>query len=335
MNNRLHQKNVTMDDIALELGISKSTVSRALSRSSRISVETIEKVNDCAQRLGFKPNLVAKALAGQKTLNIAAVLPAEAYGVQMMFFHECLNGIVEKAEQSGYSVLVCLTSDKDNEPLADILNFRKVDAVILTQVKRNDKNIALLKEYDIPFAVIGMTDKNIPQIDSKMTENCSVFTQQCVSKLNQKNKVLFVCGSLEVEVNHSRLAGFFNGMELSCKQSQKGESIQYSVCTDIEGLRENVDLTEWNLILCSDDVICVEILKLLKQKKLEAGTDIKLASFHDSILLESVSPAVTALKIDAASLGNKACEVVINILSDNEYQMVNYVDCSTMNRETV
>ena len=81
-----------MDDIASELGLSKSTVSRALAGSDRISSETKERVNECARKHGFRPNLVARALAGQKTLNIAVVLPFEANAARMLFFHECLSG---------------------------------------------------------------------------------------------------------------------------------------------------------------------------------------------------------------------------------------------------
>jgi DNA-binding LacI/PurR family transcriptional regulator len=63
-----------MYDIALELGLSKSTVSRALSDSGRISIETKEKVRACAKKHGFKPNLVAKALAGQKNYFLIKLL---------------------------------------------------------------------------------------------------------------------------------------------------------------------------------------------------------------------------------------------------------------------
>ena len=87
MSNRLRNSIYTMDDIAQELGLSKSTVSRALSDSGRISLATREKVQAFAKEHGFKPNLVARALAGQKTLNIAAVMPLEATALQMMFFH--------------------------------------------------------------------------------------------------------------------------------------------------------------------------------------------------------------------------------------------------------
>ncbi|MBQ4377668.1 MAG: LacI family DNA-binding transcriptional regulator [Treponema sp.] len=323
MSNRLRNSNITMDDIAEALGLSKSTVSRALSDSGRISSETRIKVQNFAKEHGFKPNLVAKALAGQKTFNIAVAMPFEASAVQMMFFHECLSGIVARASRDGYSVLVCMTEKKDNGILESVLENKKVDAVVLTQLKRGDKNLALLKKYPIPFVVIGSgAGDGIVQVDSRMKENCAEFTKMCIKNLPEKGNVLFVCGSLDVEANNNRLSGFLNGME------ESGSSLQYAVCTEASDFADEITLKNWNLVLCSDDVVCMQVLEILKEKNIAVGKDVKIASFHDSVLLESHSPAISAVKVDAFALGEKSSELSLALVKGSECENINYVDCS-------
>lgn len=334
MNEFQVSKIYTMEDIAAELGISKSTVSRALSGSKRISVETREKVEKCAKEHNFQPNSAAKSLAIRKTLNIACVLPFESNTLQMTFYHECLSGMVSRSAQAGYSILVCMVGNKDSTQLVNLLENRKVDAAVLTQLKKNDKNVEILKKGGIPFVVIGSgAGEDVAEVDSKMTESCSEFTKLCVSRLPNDGKaekrILFVCGSLDVEANNNRLNGFFDGIE-----SLKNAALKYSVCTQIEDLEDEINISDWDLILCSDDIVAARVLDFLEDKKIAVGEKVRLASFHDSILLATRTPAVSALRVDAFSLGAEAASVALQMLSGNGYKMMNYVDCSFEMRET-
>lgn len=319
---------VTMEDIAGELGLSKSTVSRALSDSGRISEETKRRVQNCADRHCFKPNLAAKALAGQCTMNIAAVMPAEASAVQMMFFHECLSGMVCAAKKSEYSVLVCMTGKNDMSSLESVIANKKVDACVLMQLKHDDENVALLKDRGFPFVVIG-SGGGTACVDSKMSECCADFTRQCLSKIGAGGNVLFVCGTLDVEANNNRLSGFLSGME-----SADGASFKYAVCADSSDIKNREDVEKWDLILCSDDVVCMDVISVLKAFDIQIGLDVKIASFHDSILLERNYVPVSALKVDAFKLGEKACEVAVKIARGEQYSSENFIDCSYCFRES-
>lgn len=330
MSNRLRNTSFTMDDIAEELGLSKSTVSRALSDSGRISTETKEKVRECARRHGFKPNLVAKALAGKQTLNLAVVIPFEANVTQMMFFHECLSGIVSRAAKAGYSVLVCMTKDDDRGILERVLEDGKIDAAILTQLRHDDQNLALLQSYKLPFVVIGSgAGDGVVCVDSRMQQNCAEFTKRCVAALPNGANVLFVCGPLDVEANNNRLSGFLSGME-----ETTAEQLHYAACTEPSDISDEISLTEWSLILCSDDVVCMQVLALLNEKRLVIGKDVALASFHDSVLLETHSPSISALRVESFGLGEAAAELSLEILDGKPCETVNYVDCAFMMRQS-
>ncbi len=339
MDNRLHDKNYTMEDIALELGFSKSTVSRALADSKRISAETRKKIQHFAKAHGFRPNLVARALAGQKTLNLAVVMPLEATAVQMMFFHECLSGIVTKAAKHGYSVLVCMTGESvGDELLENLLTNHRVDGVILTQLLQEDENLKLVRKFGLPFVVIGSgAGDDVYHVDSRMKKCCEEFTEMCARKVCNGGRVLFVCGSLDIVANSNRLSGFLSAME-----HLNDRNLKYAVCSNYLDIGCGFDLNDWHLIICADDVVCSKILEASRKHGFEIGEnkDFMLASLHDSIILESNSPSITALRVNAFGLGEKAANIVLKLLSSDKegenrpVDKYSYVECSYEMRES-
>ena len=91
------EKNITIADVAEALGVSKTTVSRAISGKGRIGRETRERVLAYIEEHDYKPNVIAKGLAQSKTYNICVVMPGEYDVVDLTFFQECLFGIQEIA----------------------------------------------------------------------------------------------------------------------------------------------------------------------------------------------------------------------------------------------
>ena len=95
------EKNITIADVAEALGVSKTTVSRAISGKGRIGRETRERVLAYIEEHDYKPNVIAKGLAQSKTYNICVVMPGEYDVVDLTFFQECLFGI--QGEMAYYS----------------------------------------------------------------------------------------------------------------------------------------------------------------------------------------------------------------------------------------
>lgn len=103
----------TIQDVAKELGVSTSTVSRAISGKGRIGKETRERVLKYIEENGYYPNAAAQSLAQSKTNNIAIILPEVDTLVEMPFFHTCMYAVEEMAQANDYDILVVITSGKD------------------------------------------------------------------------------------------------------------------------------------------------------------------------------------------------------------------------------
>ena len=114
MNNRLRSsKKITMLDIANELNVSKTTVSRAISGRGRIGKETREKVLNYIGTLGYTPNNIARGLASSKTYNIGVIIPDNKDGGEAPFFKAALVGITEAAVRQDYDTVLVVVNDDD------------------------------------------------------------------------------------------------------------------------------------------------------------------------------------------------------------------------------
>ena len=133
----MSQNNVTLKQLALELGLSISTVSKALKDSYEINEKTIERVKSLAQKYNYKPNKIALNLKNRQTKTIGVVIP----NILNYFFAKVLLGIEEEANKQGYQIIICLSNNKYQKEVdcLNLLSDGSVDGFILSIAKETQK----------------------------------------------------------------------------------------------------------------------------------------------------------------------------------------------------
>ena len=106
---------ITISDIAEALGISKTTVSRAISGKGRIGEDTVRRVQEYIKEHDYIPNPMAKGLASQRTYNIAWIMPGDSYITDLPFFQRCMIGVTNEASAHDYDVIISLSYDDNND----------------------------------------------------------------------------------------------------------------------------------------------------------------------------------------------------------------------------
>ncbi len=308
-------KKVSLEDIASSLGVSKSTVSRAISGKGRISEETRMKVIDCINRLNYRPNVIAKSLAQSKTFNIGVVLPADKDIDDIPFFQGCLMGICEITAALDYDVVVTTATNSDISQLVRLIQNRKVDGIILTRSLVNDPAVAFLESENIPFVLIGSSqDTKIPQIDTDHAAACSELTSYLISS-GCKNLSLLL-GSQAHIVNKSRLLGYINAFDRI--GSRPTEGLIYDNMVNRASIdRAIIELLDRgsDCIVCGDDYICSRALSSLEERGIAIPSNIKIASFYNSAFLRCHNPPITAINVNVAEIGLAAGKIVIDLIS--------------------
>ena len=311
------KKIYTIEDIARELGVSKTTVSRAISGKGRIGQATRERVLQFIEEHDYRPNVLARGLAQKKTYNLALLLPKDYAATEFPFFKDCMNGICEVASNYDYDIIISMISGEDVSQIQRLELNRKVDGMIVSRTVAGSAAQEYLKQCREPFVVIGPTDDpEIPSVDNKNQEASRELTG--IMLLKGIRKLALLGGNQNYNVTGSRYQGYIDA------HKNAGVPLDESlVFMDIDNPIRAAEAVKKALenqvdgILCMDDVICSMCLGVLREKRIKVPAQIKVASLYDSRNLEYNDPPVTSVKFDTVRLGKMACAKLLRILGEN------------------
>jgi DNA-binding LacI/PurR family transcriptional regulator len=145
----------TMREVAEAAGVSIATVSFVVNNSKRVTPETRERIERVMAELGFRRNVVARALASRRSRIIALVYPMLAHRLAGSVT-EFITSAARAASAASYHLVVWPVGN-DGSELAALVGQKLVDGVLLMEVQLDDARVVALRELDIPFALIGRT----------------------------------------------------------------------------------------------------------------------------------------------------------------------------------
>lgn len=312
----MEERNLTIGDIAQELGVSKTTVSRAISGKGRIGEQTRQRVLAYIEEHHYSPNVVAKGLAQNKTFNLGVVLPGDYNIVELPFFQKCMMGISRTASARGYDVLVSMVTADQITQLERAVTNRKIDGAILTRTLADDAPMRYLKENGVPFVAIGSTDdEQVVQIDNDHRRACRELTGNLLD--SGITRIALIGGSENYIVTRSRLRGFedaFCGRKTWDGTRQVFLNIEGA--DEVDRIVEQLLTKQFQCIVSMDDFLCGCVLNTLQQRRIAVPDQVQVVSFYDSSMLANRIPAVTSIRFDVEDLGKRACELLLKMLDE-------------------
>lgn len=319
-NQRDNEKNLTISDVAKALGVSKTTVSRAISGKGRIGAETRERVLAYIKEHNYKPNALAKGLAQLKTFNLGVVLPEDYTLVDLPFFQTCLMGISEVAVSMDYDILLTMGRENENTQLMRMVENHKVDGIILMRTFTKDQSVEYLKEMGTPFVTVGSTNySDVIQIDNDHKNACRELISILLMK---KMERIGIVGGIESHVvTQNRLRGYMEAYENAGITVDK-DIIYVNADREamIERAVEKLLEAEVDCIACLDDAVCMKVLNKLRQEHVKVPEQMKVASFYDSSVLENHIPSITSLSFNVRELGMTACRTLLDMIEGKEVE---------------
>ena len=312
-----NEKKLTISDVAEALGVSKTTVSRAISGKGRIGKDTRERVLAYIEKYNYKPNVLAKGLAKLKTYNIGVMLPEDYTVVDLPFFQSCLIGIEETAISMDYDILLTMSRGRDCAQLMRMVENHKVDGVILMRTFTEDAHVEYLMTQNIPFVTVGSSNyQGVIQVDNDHRSAC----RELISILLMRDmKRIGLIGGIESHVvTQSRIQGYMDAHEqagVPVNQETMYVNIEKEVM--IERAVEKILEQGVDCIVCMDDAVCIHVLNKLRKEKIVIPGEMKVASFYDSSILRNNLPSITSLSFNARELGMVTCKVLMELIDGN------------------
>ncbi len=326
---------MTLEEMARELGVSKSTVSRALSGKGRIGNDTRRRIMEYAKRQESRTGNEEGCEREQRlpTRNLGIVLPADVYLNGGPYFQECILGVCETASLMDYDVLITSGTANDVSGIRALVEKNKVDGIILTRSLKDDRALKYLTEVGFPVGLTGICDEDIIQVDTDNEGAAESLTSLLISQGYRRFALLI--DNMDYMVNRSRHGGFGRAL-LKNGLSPGNQFIHASPLSQdlMDSLVGDMIAGKVECIICGDDIICTRVMSSLQAQGYRIPRDIAVASLYNSPSLDCFTPSVTAVNVSAKQVGNMIARQVISSLTGKEYQKRTIVDYEILMRKS-
>ncbi|MHA6260379.1 catabolite control protein A [Sporosarcina sp. CAU 1771] len=311
---------ITIYDVAREANVSMATVSRVVNGNQNVKPATRKRVLDCIERLGYRPNAVARGLASKKTTTIGVIVP----DISNNFYAELSRGIADVATMYEYNIILS-NSDKRADREVDLLvdHFGKqVDGLIfmsdsITEEARKEMSMA-----SVPVVLAGTLDKQNQFATVNIDYEEAAY--QAVKRLvdNGHKRIIFLTGTLTKDINRDcKKVGYERALK------EAGISVDESLVTEIDNTYDSA-YESWKqireisdrptAIFAGNDDLAVGVLNGIRDDGLSVPDDFELVCFEHSNLPRIVRPQLTSVVVPLYDLGAVAMRLLTKLINEEE-----------------
>jgi LacI family transcriptional regulator len=320
---------INLKELAAELKLAPSTVSRALNDSYEISEETKKKVISMAEKLNYHPNQFARSLRENKSKTIAVIIPERINN----FFAQVMDGIEDIAQEHGYHLLIYNThEDVDREKkIVNLLLNGRADAVVMSVSSQTSDVSHLQKLYDRGLPLLFF-DRICPEIPTtKFITNDYESAYEGTKHLIQQGckKIAFLMISKELSITKERYRGYCEAIKEAGLTAEPTFSL--NCCMSEE---ENIKLITDMLwsdnrpdgILSTVEKLAIATYHAVKRTKIRIPEDLKIISFANTTMAGLLSPSLTTITQPAITIGQECAKLLIGKLTKpKHYELIDQV----------
>lgn len=336
------KQKVTLKQIAKELDVSISTVSKALKDSAEISLDTRQKVKAFAKLYNYKPNNIALSLKNRKTKTIGVIIPEIVHH----FFTTVIGGVEKVANDKGYNVIICSSNNSfDKEVInMEMLASGSADGFILsvakeTQQKKDYHHILETMSQGMPVVLF---DRIIDEIvcDKVIIDDAKGAQMATNHLLSLGCKRIAILTTVDyISVGKLRTNGYLRALraydipedpDLILKIEDVDNCEQ-----EIEKFLENKKV---DAVFAVNELFAVNAIKILSKKNVKVPGDVPVVGFTDGILSKHFIPSLTTISQHGEEMGERAARILIDKLeggddATEEYKTV-IIDTSLVQRQS-
>ena len=317
------KKRTTLKQLARELDVSISTVSKALKNSPEISQDTIDKVKAFAKLLNYRPNNIALSLKNRKTKTIGIIIP----DIVHHFFTKVIKGVENYANAHGYNVIVGLSNESfSNEVInMEMLANGSIDGFIIsmsreTMQRQDYQHFTECLNEGIPLVMFDRIANEIPcdKVAVDDTKGARIATETLLKK--GAEKIAIITTKDYVSVGRLRTKGYLEALDayninpiadliLKIDDDLLYEDHLENLETQIQKLlKKHPDIDG---IFAVNELYAVVAMKVAKELDIEIPNKLQVIGFTDGMLSKHATPALSTVSQHGEAMGEKAAELLI------------------------
>jgi len=317
---------IRLKDVANILGLSNSTVSKALNDSFEISDETKRKVQHTARLLNYTPNQVAVNLRKKHTKTIGVIIPTMVHH----FFSKIIDGIIERAEKDGYLVIILQSNESISleKKQVNLLIDKRVDGILISLSNETNEFVHLKKilSRNIPLILFDKIEPSIACSKVKIDDFEAAYSSVVFLIKKGYKKIAHFRGDFNPKNSVDRFNGY--------KQALLDNNIDFDpslvfLCdnnSDFEDGYSNAkklisDKIKVDAIFAITDLIAIGAIKYLKEQQIKVPEEIAVFGFSNWFMSSVISPTLSTVDQPAYKMGKVSMEILldeIRTLKDNK-----------------
>lgn len=309
---------ITIKDLAVTLGLSTSTISRALNDHPDIKTETKKLVQQTATKLGYEPNIVARNLKAKYSNQIGIIVPE----IKHDFFSKAISGIEEVAYKAGFTVIVSQSNeDEEREKInANALYLHRVSGLIvsLSQTTQNIKHFKNLLKKGVSIVFFDRVSKEDNDTYKVVIDDYQ-SSYDAVKYLISKGykRIVHFAGPKILQNCSERLAGYKKALEDSGIGFNEKLVVHGGMHED-DGIKNIQYLKNKNIkfdaIFAVNDPVAVGAAIYLKKNGYKIPDNVAIIGFSNNPITEYMTPSLTTVEQPAYEMGKKAASILISLI---------------------
>ncbi len=311
----------TIHDIARELKISASTVSRALNDNPRISLKTKERIKAVAVELGYRPNTLASNLRNKKSNTIGIVVPL----INRYFFSSVISGVEDVAFKAGYNVVISQSNDLSAKEISIVQSMfsNRVDGLIISIAMQTDsfEHLKLFSKKHIPLVFFDRAVTEIETDKIVVDDFAGAFkvTQHLIDQ--GYKRIGHLAGPQNLMTYLHRKRGYIAALEKNGLTFDDSLVLVNTLTSD-EGTSSVEQLMNLpnppDAIFCGNDTTALSAMIYLRDKGIRIPQDFGIIGFSNEPFSKVVSPSISTIAQPGFEMGQKAAEMIIQKIENKE-----------------
>jgi LacI family transcriptional regulator, fructose operon transcriptional repressor len=305
---------VSIKEVAAAAGVSTATVSRVLSNGLHVRPEVRERVLATVERLGYRPNLVARSLRSQQSSTIGLIVS----DISNPFFTAISRAVEDTAYEQGFSVLLCNT-DENPEKEAIYLNLMHDTAVAGAIMSPTRKTVANFAESNLPLPIV-VVDRFISNgdVDTVLLDNVDA-AYRLITHLIERgySRIAALCS--EMSTGLERQVGYEKALRAH-GLAPKSEYMKYVLPKSEAGYAATLKMLDVaeppDALFTINSLIAEGALQAIRERNLTIPDDIALVTFDDTTWASLVQPPLTLIAQPTYEIGKTAAELLIQRIAD-------------------
>ncbi|TRX59539.1 LacI family transcriptional regulator [Fulvivirga sp. M361] len=323
----MRSSQVTIKDIARALGISPSTVSRALKDHPDISPETKKAVTDLADELNYQPNSIALSLRHSKSNTIGVIIPQIVH----WFFSTVISGIEDIAYSAGYSVIVAQSNESYEKEVKDVkaLFNNRVDGIIISMSKETSKYDHFESVYDrgVPMVFFDRVCDALNTSKVVVDDHAAAYeaTQHLIDQ--GFTRIAHLAGAKNLKISDERLKGYrtaledhglkFNPDYVVYENLADDERPSRALTTKLLGMSEPPDA-----VFASNDTSALGAMLAAREHGLKLPGEFGIVGFSNWRFTALTEPTMTTIDQPGFEMGQEAARLLIKEIEAKEEDII-------------